>query len=357
MKINQLLILLTFGLLALLLSACTGSAAIASSWPGLTAGGKIVYLAYNQHVYAINLSNGSEKWRFPAEADRAISFFAPPSLTLDGQVLVGGYNNTLYSLDSENGQEKWKFQGAKDRFIGSPLVTPDSIFAPAADGNLYALDLTGNLKWTFTTQAANWAKPSCDPECTCIFLPSMDHRLYSIDARDGNMLWKTDDLGGSIVGSPTLGPDNLVVVGTFASEVVAIDRQSGEVRWRAPTSGWIWGGPIFYEDRLYFGDLKGTFYALDANSGELAWQLKPDGPISETPLVWQDTLYISTEVGTLYAVDLDGNIRWNKPIGGKLYTSAVGSGDLILVSPLGSKELLFALDSNGNQKWVFTPEK
>lgn len=358
-KKPQLFLISTIVLLSVLLSACAGSASVASSWPGVTADQDSAYIAYQQHVYAVNLSNGQEKWRYPAKADNKINFFAAPTLTSDGQLLAGGFNNVLYSLNpGNNGSENWTFTGAKDRFIGSPLASDQGIFAPNADGDLYAIDSSGKLRWSFKTEGAQWTRPEKDPACNCVYVPSMDHHLYSVDAQTGKEQWKTEDLGGSIGGTPAFA-DGTLYLGTFKSEMLAIDAQNGKIRWRVPTKGWVWSGPTVKDKTLYFGDLSGTFYALDTSNGKQIWTpLQPDGPITEPALVTDDTIYFNTENGTLYALDLKGAEKWKQAIGGKLYTSPVLAGDTVLVAPVGAEALLYALDKNsGTQKWKYTPAK
>ena len=358
-KKSHLFLISTILFFSILLSACSGAATVASSWPGVTTDKDTAYVASQRHVYAVNLTNGQEKWRFPAKADNKINFFAAPTLTSDGQLLAGAFNNVLYSLNpASNGSQNWTFTGAKDRFIGSPLAAEKGIFAPNADGDLYAIDASGKLLWSFKTAGAQWSIPARDPACGCIYVPSMDHHVYSVNAQTGAQEWKTEDLGGSVVGTPAFA-DGVLYVGTFKSEMLAIDAKNGKVRWRVPTKGWVWAGPVVKDKTLYFGDLSGSFYALDTSNGSQVWTpLQPDGPITESPLVTDDTIYFSTETGTLYAVDFKGSEKWKQVIGGKLYTSPVLAGDTVLAAPVGAEALLYALDKNsGAQKWKYTPAK
>lgn len=365
MKSKHLLILIILLISSVVLSACAGGAATAaSSWPDLTVDGETAFVAYNQHVYAIDLATGTQKWRFPLEADNKISFYAAPVITPDGQLLVGGYDHVLYSLNPQTGTENWSFKNAKNRYIGSPLASEAGIFAPTADDNLYALDNQGNARWSFATQGAQWAKPVSDPNCECIYLPSMDHHLYAINAQTGAQEWKSEDLGGSVVGTPAYAPDDTLYIGTFNSEMLAIDANNGRIRWRVTTDGWIWGGPVLKDGALYFGDLSGAFYAMDAADGKVRWKIKPDGPISQSPLLTEESIYFTTEAGSLYGVSYNGDIRVNQPIAcqpngacPKLHTSPVSAGDKILVAPTGVEQLLIALDANGEQIWSFIPEK
>ena len=364
MKLKSIHLLLILFATAFVVSGCAGGGgSLATSWPGLTADGDTAYMAYNQHVYAVNLENGVEKWRFPTETDRAITFYAAPSLTTDGQLLVGGYNNTLYSLDPTSGAEKWSYLDSEDRYIGSNLAADQGIFAPNADAYLYALDNQGKFRWNFATQGPLWAKPVTDTACTCIYLTSMDHRVYSIDAQTGRVNWQTDDLGGSMVGSPALSSDGVLYVGTFASEVIALNAENGEILWRIPTSDWVWGAPVLKDDRLYFGVLDGNFYAVDAGSGENLWgPFQADGTIPDSPLVTDEAIYFTTQTGSLYGFNLDGSPLLSpnpKILGGKLATGPVQAGELVLIAQTDANKVpvsLLALDINGNPKWTFTPE-
>lgn len=369
---NKKLFIITLLILAaVILSACAGQAA-ASSWPGVAVNEDTAYVAYNQHVYAVNLEDGSEVWRYPAEPNNQISFYAPPTVTADGQVLAAGYNNILYSLNPENTvqaeevrsvTENWTFTEASNRFIGSPLAHEEGIFAPSADNTLYALDLEGNLRWQFSAEEPLWARPVSNPECSCIYLPSMDHHIYAIDTATGELIWKSEDLGGSVVGTPAYSPEGLIFAGSFGSQMTAIDSETGQINWRTPTSGWVWSGPLLHEDRLYFGDLEGTFYVLDATNGDILKETQTGSPITDTPVVSGDQIFFTNEAGTLYAVDLDGNPVWDKSILGengnpaKLYSAPVIAGDRILVAPMNIDQLLIALDMDGNQVWAFTPQR
>ena len=161
MKTKKRLILLIPLILMMLLTACAGrSSMVASGWASVTADENTAYLAFNTQIIAVNLANGTEVWRYPAEAEANITFYAPPVLTEDGQLIAGSYNHVLYSLNPQNGQLNWKFEGATGRYIDSPLVTSTNIFAPSADHNLYALSLNGQSIWPRIRPviASTWAR-------------------------------------------------------------------------------------------------------------------------------------------------------------------------------------------------------
>ncbi|MEW5870019.1 MAG: PQQ-binding-like beta-propeller repeat protein [Chloroflexota bacterium] len=331
-----------------------------TSWPGATydAENQLVYLAYGPQVYAINAVNGTEKWRFPSEADNKINFYAAPAV--DEQLVVGGYNHVLYGLNLDAGAEQWSFSEAKKPFVGGALVAGERIFAPNADGYLYALDKSGTLLWQFESQRELWATPVVDGQR--VYLAGMDHSLYAVDIESGTQVWKTEDLKGSIAGTPTLSPEGVLYAGTFGAEMLAVDVNDGSLLWRVPTSSWVWSSPALVEGVLYFSDLQGTGYAVNASDGAIIWQqqleIAAKRAIPGTPLVLGDTVYFASVNGSLFAVDRQtGNTRWNKSFEGKFYAGPIAAGDSILLAPYGIDVLLMAVDTNGNQVWAFTPAK
>jgi outer membrane protein assembly factor BamB len=360
MKSNRFVLSILILLTASLLSACAGGAGIASSWPGLSVDEETAYLAFNNHVYAITLDSGAEKWRFPSETNNRITLYADPALSPDGQLVVGGYNNVLYSLNPDTGQLNWEFGEAENKYLASPLAVDQGIFAPNADNNLYALELSGGARWKFNTQGEIWAQPVTDPDCDCIYLTSMDHHVYALNPTNGDLRWQSEELGGAIVGSPTLSEEGVIYVGTFGREIVALDTEDGSVIWRSPTTGWVWGGPTLAGDRLFVGDLDGNFYAFNAADGLALWNLTPeqlDGSIVGSPLIVDETIYFSSEAGSLYALDAAGNILWSQAIGGRMLAAPVPAGDLLLLTPYQADELLVAVSrDNGARRWAFIPQ-
>ena len=356
MKVKTILLILMAVMLSALLSGCSGGAMGSNSWSGLTADAEKAYLANGSFVYAVTLSNGSQAWRYPVEkADTKESFFAAPVMTDDGQLLVAsaGANHSLISLNANTGTVTWIFAEAEGGWISSLLVTEDAIYAPNTDGTLYALDLNGNLLWKQALDGQLWAPPVSDGEY--LYVTSLDHQLYAISLRSHEIVWQKD-LSGAVPGSPVLDADGTLYIGTFGSEIIAIDTTSQNTSWSTTTNGWIWDAAVLEEGTLYVGDLEGYFYALDTANGSTRWNpIQPNGPIVGTPLVTDDFIIIGTESGTAYAIDREGKIVWTQTVGGRLYSAPVQGGELILVSPMETDYVLVALDFEGRQVWNFTP--
>jgi eukaryotic-like serine/threonine-protein kinase len=355
MRSKPFTLVILFVALGSLLSACSGSAFVPSGWAGLSVDNEVAYLAHNQYVYAINITNGTQIWQYPDRGQAGKTFFAPPVISSQGdQILVGSYDTNLYSIGLQIPQENWAFD-TNGHLIDAPLVVGENIYVPSGDSILYALDASRNVRWRFQARNSLWARPAASPDGSTIYLSSLDHHVYALNSETGNVVW-SQDLGGAVVGTPTVSEDgSTIYVGSFGQNMYALNAQNGQILWSSPTNDWVWSGPALYEGRLYFGDLGGIIYALDASNGSILWQQQPDGPVASTPLVTEEGVFVGNESGSLVAYDLQGTPLWTQNIGGKIYTSPVDAGELILVAPIETDFRLVALTKNGVQRWIFTP--
>jgi len=352
---------------AVLLSACTGGAARGTSWPGLAADGQTAYLADGPFVYAINLSDGKELWRYPGGRSSKLVFYSTPAITTDGLVIVGsaGNDHSLIALnptdinpETNAPAEAWRFTGAKDHWVAAPLVLNNKLFAVNSDGNLYILDLQdGQSVKDATVIKLNgrlWAQPTTDGER--VYITSLDHNLFAVDANTYDVLWQ-EDLGGAVPGSAVLGEDGMLYVGSLASRLEKFDPANGNHQPALDAENWVWSTPALDGDTLYFGDVDGNFYSFNTSDSSLNWNpVKPGGSITASPLIQNDHILLATELGSVFAMDRDGKVLWSEQVGGKIYTTPVAAGDLTIVAPLGTEFYLTALDANGRQVWTFAPE-
>ena len=368
MKSKYVLFALVIALAAILLSGCSGRA-LTNSWPGLASDGNTVYLASAQYLYAVNMDNGQEVWRYPAKSSNSIHFIAQPVIAPDGTIVIGssGSDHRLVALDPsqlsgdtvKNPAEKWVFSEAKSSWVAGVLILNGKVFAPNSDGFVYVLDLqdgssTKSALHKIDLGGALWSQPSTDGKL--VYVASVDHHLYAIDPNTYQLAWPAIDLGGAAPGTPLVGPDGNVYIGSFASEVVKVDPATGKATPVTTTQGWVWGGPMTDGQKIYFGDLDGNLYAVDAASGNQVWSIKPDGPVVGNSLIVSDNIIFATESGSVYAVDKSGKIVWQHAVGGQIYTTPVDATDKIVVAPMQADFSLVALDStNGNQAWTFKP--
>ena len=377
-------------LAAAILSGCTGAVA----WPGLAADEQTTYLANGQFVYAINSSDGVERWHYPLQADSKLMFYATPVVTPDGLVIIGssGINPNLVAVNPEKFPdtppvqvggiqrffcnigmatcppatqvEEWIFTGAKDHWVAGPLVVDDKLFAPNADGSLYVLDLNnGQLIEKITLDDNSnqpnrlWAQPVTDGER--VYFTSLDHSVIAIDAETHKIIWQ-EDLGGAIPGGVVLASDGMLYVGSLSKQLERFDPATGAHEPVLDTNGWIWGTPVAEGDNLYFSDVDGYLYSYNIKEQKLNWDpVKPDTAITASPLAQSDNILIATESGNVYSINNEGKVVlwYDEPGEGKAYTTPVASDGHVLIAYLEADYYLLALNEDGRQAWIFPAQQ
>jgi outer membrane protein assembly factor BamB len=358
MKHKKLIILFSLLAASLLLSGCSGRSTTPSSWPGITIVDNIAYVAFNQHVYGVQTSNGTETTRLPSEPiNGSTTFFHAPVLLDETTLLVGDYKKEIYTFNTANRTSSVFFDDASGRWIGPPIVAEDTIFAPNTDNFLYALDLNGNVKWSFESGDPIWASPLINDDL--LYLASMDETLYALDTDNGSVVWEAE-LGGTMVNNAFLGEDDILYIGTFNSEVLALDSDNGSILWRFTTDDWVWGSPVLSEGVLYVTDLSGKVYAIDPADQSILWQYKGTGAISGSVLIHEGSIYFATQGGVIYCLNIEGTLRWQASLGqdaGEFAGTPVAAGDSsILIGALEAEGMLYAYSTEGTLQWQYMPQ-
>lgn len=350
-------LLALFIALALTLSAC--GAVPANSFAGLSSDGKLLYVANQSFIFAVDSGSGSIQWQYPQKADQNVVFYAPPAVA-NGWVYAGDYKNVLFAfklegLDPVNPVPSWTFETHKDkgRIIGSPLVVGDTVVVSSSDSHVYALGTTSNtLKWTFTARNSLWSSPVSDGKL--VFQAGMDHYLYAIDLASGTKKWEID-LGGPISAGLTLGPDGILYTGTLSSELIAVDTGAGKLLWRKKIDGSIWSAPLLHENTLYFGTDKNKVYLVSVPEGAIEKTVDAGGVVMAAPVYTKDAVVIVTEAGDVFSLTLDGsNKPWTRKVSkGMLYSTPIVLNEQIILATFQGDHLLagFGFTGTPDEKW------
>lgn len=125
------------------------------------------------------------------------------------------------------------------------------------------------------------------------------------------LVWSVKDQSrrpGGVWGTPALHKD-VVIFDTDGGEVLAIDRESGNVRWRRSLPGPLWQSPVVVDDVLLIGDCSGTMHAFDVADTDRRprelWSKSVGGCIESTPAVYNGRIYFGTRAGQMHALAAD----------------------------------------------------
>lgn len=371
--------------LGVLLVGCSGEYFATTSWPGVTVNDGLVYIAFNQQIYAVDPSQQQTAGEYPASPGKT-AYYAAPAIT-EELLIVGGYDNVLYGIDRATFNVRWNFNLAGDRYIASPVLFDGTVFAATAGNELYALDLAAlnelgavekpdefrrsaeraAVRWTFEAGHGLWAAPLVTEDT--VYITSLDHHVYALETNTGRELWATK-LPGAMAGTPVLSVDRRTLfVGNFDYDLYALDAGSGDIRWKVEAENWVWGRPALAGDKLFFGDLAGYLYAVNPNTGEVLWRAKVADAIRGAPLydAERDLLYVAgrkvaspgniSTRGIVMALDAaDYRTVWEQPTDEAIYTSPALKDGLLLAAPAQGETLLLVYNAEtGVLQWRFAP--
>ena len=350
--------------------------------------GRVYVGDWSGSFYALDLETGKEQWRYETEVHDTVyaGQIVSSAAVADGggvRTVYFGGGKTLYALRAKDGSLRWKHELGREgddedptEIEASPVVVDGLVIFGSdvhnsggdEEAGVYALDAaTGEERWTTITA------------------PSAPGEAGEAGEGDG----ATGSGCGDVWGSPSVNVEQRVVyVGTgncvtpegwgrFSEAIVALDLDTGEVRWtyqpHEPNEDDLdfAGAPNLFEaggrPLVGLGNKDAAYYAVDPETGDEVWGTAATEPgIPERgsnfstggfigPTAVADGVVVGgTAVGGapyLHAFDAaTGAIRWQQPIAAPTYAAATEVGGVVLIG--GTDFTLRALDlMTGDVLW------
>jgi outer membrane protein assembly factor BamB len=161
-----------------------------------------------------------------------------------------------------------------------------------------------------------------------------ERALVCLKAGDGELLWKTP-LKFNPWAGPTVGPYVLVgcssirldpkAIADARGEVVAVELDTGKVRWRNDVPGGVLSSVAVKEGLAVFTATDGKVRAWDAFTGQERWTYEAGTPFFAGPAVTGKVVYAADLKGVVHAINLaDGKKQWTLDLAADPATKAPG---------------------------------
>jgi outer membrane protein assembly factor BamB/subtilisin family serine protease len=292
----------------------------------------------------------------------ATVMFSSPVIA-DGRVYLTTENGRLHAIDATTGETDWTFAtGGTQR--STPAVTDDTVYVGGgADDALYAIDLDGELRWTYDTGDEHlvYATPTVVDGTVFIatgFGQGNGGFVHAIDAATGDLEWR-GEVGSQIFFGPAVADGIAVAASRDDNRVVAFDAASGDELWATTHDETFISLPTIADGTIYLGTstndfTSGSVLALELATGDTVWHTTGHGDTQgNSPVVYGDLVILGSHShGTVSAYDrATGERVWNHVIG-----TAVTSAQLVTAGGVvlgGSQDgQAWALDaSTGTRLW------
>jgi outer membrane protein assembly factor BamB len=256
-----------------------------------------------------------------------VDSFKIASTTLAAGRLYATYNGLIYSLDPETGHPHL-FSGYGPVIGGAPVATVDTLFSLRARPPVPLPEALA----TGDTSAP---------------LPDVP-TLYALSLDRGDPRWTYEEPGVFVTGELVL--DETSVYLSPITEVVAVDRGTGKVRWRHDRSNHS-GPPATANGTVFLKGEDRTFSAVAAADGRIVWTI--DSYEDGYPVARDGVLY-TADVKSLIARDVaTGKQRWLAKTGIIVAPVPVVADRAVLVWTDESEHNIAAYDrENGKPLWT-----
>ncbi len=241
------------------------SGRVVNSFEGNVAEGPTGHLfagSDNGHMYCLS-PEGKEVWNFKTGMMIwSAAVFDPASRWM----CFGSLDGYLYLLDPESGQLLDKIYLGEIK--ASPAFDPayGTVFIGNTSGKMYAIGIKGKefrKKWMFKTGREIYSSASCDGKM--VYFGSTDGNLYAVDYT-GKLRWKYN-ANSPIYSSPVAIGDSNVIFGAVNGKIYAVNDKGTRI-WSFRTTGNphkanLDSSPAVSQDgKVYIGSYNGNLYAL-----------------------------------------------------------------------------------------------
>lgn len=255
--------------------------------------------AMRGNLYAFDAASGKDKWVHDLDGPILGTVNTEND---DSLIILGQEYGTLHSIDMNSGKELWQTEGI-DRCDGSPSVHNGRIVFGSCAAAIHVFstedgELLRNIEIDTDSQIAGGVALVGDSA----FSGSHSGKLIHANARTGEIVWINEDSTDEILSTPAVNRD-FVVFSCFDDFLYAVDRVTGELRWKFDTEGYP-TSPIIVGDKVLLG-VDGVLHMLRLETGESLWSYEVSDEIT-SPAVIQGMVVVGSDDGTITAFGADG---------------------------------------------------
>jgi outer membrane protein assembly factor BamB len=298
----------------------------------------------------LRAADGFPLWQFAVAGD-LIHFEGTPTVA-GGKLFAGGGNAGVLCLDPNkvtvDGKEhtlrsvqgvleqRWKellakYDGEKKKDPQFALPPTEDMLPRPAPKQLWQ---QGKGKWHVDAPVAVVEDRVLAASAYLDDEKAGERALFCLNTKDGEAAWKVP-LKLNPWAGPTVGPYVLVgcssirldpkAIAGAAGEVVAVELDTGKVRWRRDVPGGVLSSVAVREGLAIFTATDGKVRAWDAFTGQERWTYEAGAPFFAGVAVAGRTVYAADQRGVVHAISLaDGKKQWTLDLATDLATKAPG---------------------------------
>jgi len=227
--------------------------------------GDRVFLALSSaHLTARDARDGRELWRIAKNV-------AGPFAADAGLVFVSS-GDAIEALHAADGTSAWTVPRLK---AVAPLLAAAGFVFVVTDAEIVAVHARdGGVAWRHAAGGVRQA-PAFDGDR--LYLGANDGRIAAMELATGAVRWEEYVPGGVTALSAHRGR---VYAGAGDKHLYCLDARDGSIKWPFRVGAIVLGGIAVDDDRVYFAALDNVVRALDRSTGNQRWKM----PLAKRPL-------------------------------------------------------------------------
>ena len=313
---------------------------------------------------------------------KQIITLASSTLLLTGCSLFSGEDDVVIMSELPVFEATYQPQIAWEKSIGNgvdkfysqlqPTADDETVYVASREGIVQAFAVkTGQQRWSkdFSNIEQNALNRSArfsggiTLANDSLFIGTENAQVLAVDKNSGELLWLST-VSGEVIASPTYA-NGMLVVHTSRGDLIALDAATGAQNWslsnKQPNLTLRGNGsPSIDQGGIIYGRADGFVAAALLTTGQPLWQLPVARPFGSTeldrivdadmtPIIHNNIIYALAYNGNLVAIDLlKGTQLWEKKYSG--YSDIALSGSSLYLAD--ARGYLFAVDRNdGSEIW------
>jgi outer membrane protein assembly factor BamB len=249
-------------------------------------------------------------------------------------------------------QTEWTYSVGGGVVWSSPTVVDGKVFIGSMDHRVYCIDaLTGTQVWNYTTGGEVWSSPAVAGGK--VYVGSEDSgRVFCLNEFTGAQVWNYSTGANWLQTSLAVADGRVYVTTKNPGALYCLDALTGASIWNFTTGYWFYSSPTVACGRVYVTSvvyIDYRLFCLDAATGLSLWNFSGAGG-EASPVIAEGKVFEENS-GIVYCLDaLTGASIWNFSGVGGVYSSPAVAYERVYVVTGGA--YLFCLNfSNGLEIW------
>lgn len=213
-----------------------------------------------------------------------------------------------------------------------PIIINNSLIAGTTTG-LLSLELAElSMEWRHQNDDVVDIPPIHDDRV--IFYATGSGLVKAVIPDDGSLKWEID-CGASI--SSQLGIGSYLYVGLSDGDILALDKNSGDIVWRKNIEYAIRGKAVENNDKVILGCTDGKVYCLSRIDGGIIWEYQSGGIIVANPVIHGNTVLIGSYDKKFYSLNIES---------GEMLDSQTLEGPISFAAAINDNKIFVACQKN-----------